>query len=69
MFKYIILISLSSALLSAHSGRTDSNGGHRCTATGTYHYHFDPIPEQQASQNVETELNRQDEVLPLVKKS
>lgn len=22
-----------------YSGRTDSNGGHNCTKTGTYHYH------------------------------
>lgn len=35
------LIALSVVFLTSldHSGRTDSNGGHNCTKTGTYHYH------------------------------
>ncbi len=32
----VLLICVSSA---AHSGRTDSNGGHRDSSTGEYHYH------------------------------
>ena len=31
-----LLICVSSA---AHAGRTDSNGGHRDSSTGEYHYH------------------------------
>ena len=35
-----LLLSLSmSATVYAHSGRTDSNGGHYDSSTGRYHYH------------------------------
>lgn len=34
----LIVTSLATPV-SAHSGRTDSNGGHRVSATGEYHYH------------------------------
>ena len=36
LLAFILTLGLCS---SAHSGRTDSNGGHRETATGDYHYH------------------------------
>lgn len=37
---FILLITLfSTPIVSAHSGRTDSNGGHYDTSTGEYHYH------------------------------
>ena len=36
IFNLIILIS---SICIAHSGRTDSNGGHYDTSTGEYHYH------------------------------
>ena len=51
-FKFIILslicITLFSLFISAfaHSGGTDSNGGHYESATGTYHYHHGK-PEHQ----------------------
>ena len=35
----LLLISFCGVLASAHSGRTDSNGGHTNSATGEYHYH------------------------------
>src|SRR3972149_9915886 len=38
----IILLLLSSTPTYAHSGRTDSSGGHNCyvgACAGTYHYH------------------------------
>lgn len=38
MFKILLLI-LASVFLSAHSGRTDSDGGHYNRTTGEYHYH------------------------------
>jgi|LXNH01.1.fsa_nt_gb hypothetical protein len=68
MIKYLLLLILTSVLLSAHSGRTDANGGHWETATGTYHYHADPIPHQQANKDLEIKLKRQNDALPLVKK-
>ena len=33
------ILLLVSGLAVAHSGRTDSSGGHKNTKTGTYHYH------------------------------
>ena len=37
---FILLIALLSTLIvSAHSGRTDSNGGHYDEEAGEYHYH------------------------------
>ena len=36
----IIFISISNISI-AHSGRTDSNGGHYDSSTGEYHYHND----------------------------
>lgn len=35
---FVFLISLS-AIVFAHSGRTDANGGHYNRKTGEYHYH------------------------------
>ena len=35
----ILIISLLSVVVSAHSGKTDSNGGHYDKSTGEYHYH------------------------------
>ena len=37
IFTLLFLLTLSFA--SAHSGRTDSKGGHRNRSTGQYHYH------------------------------
>lgn len=40
--RIIIILMFSLAIIApsfAHSGRTDSNGGHYVTATGEYHYH------------------------------
>ena len=43
MFKRLILVlvlcALSVCSVSAHPGRTDSDGGHRDHSTGEYHYH------------------------------
>ena len=37
---FLLLLSLSFiGLAFAHSGRTDSSGGHNNRSTGTYHYH------------------------------
>ncbi|MEE1046971.1 MAG: YHYH domain-containing protein [Clostridia bacterium] len=35
----VLCILLSAIIVSAHSGRTDSNGGHYNRSTGEYHYH------------------------------
>ena len=35
----LLLISLVTIMAFAHSGRTDSNGGHYDHSTGEYHYH------------------------------
>ena len=35
----LLCISLSIIVVSAHSGRTDSSGGHYNHSTGEYHYH------------------------------
>lgn len=35
----ILLILVFSTSVFAHSGRTDTNGGHNKTSDGTYHYH------------------------------
>ncbi len=34
-----MVVSMNSSLVFAHSGRTDSNGGHYNRSTGVYHYH------------------------------
>jgi hypothetical protein len=40
IFKSLRLLILIQAMqLSAHSGRTDSNGGHNDNISGGYHYH------------------------------
>lgn len=43
IFRFLVISFLTLFLLlnvaSAHSGRTDSNGGHTVSATGEYHYH------------------------------
>ena len=43
LFRFLVISFLTLFLLlnvaSAHSGRTDSNGGHTVSATGEYHYH------------------------------
>jgi hypothetical protein len=33
--------------LHAHSGRTDSRGGHNVTADGSYHYHSSPAKKEE----------------------
>lgn len=35
----LLMLMLTVISLSAHSGRTDSNGGHYNHKTGEYHYH------------------------------
>lgn len=35
----VLCLFLCLASVSAHSGRTDANGGHRDSSTGEYHYH------------------------------
>lgn len=35
----VLLISIFTIAISAHSGRTDANGGHYDSSTGKYHYH------------------------------
>lgn len=35
---FVFILATSSALY-AHSGRTDSNGGHHDNSDGSYHYH------------------------------
>ena len=40
----LIIICCSSSLVLAHSGRTDTNGGHFNRDTGDYHYHHG-LPE------------------------
>lgn len=35
----IILFTVTFIIIDAHSGGTDSKGGHRDSSTGTYHYH------------------------------
>ena len=48
---FIIFISLFSITSYAHSGRTDSNGGHYNRSTGEYHYHnggyTEPVEEEE----------------------
>ncbi len=42
LFTLLALIILTPISVSAHSGRTDSSGGHNCrvgACAGTYHYH------------------------------
>ncbi len=35
----ILITTLASSTVSAHSGKTDANGGHTDSSTGEYHYH------------------------------
>lgn len=42
MKKLFILLIIFCSLLYSHPGRLDSNGGHRDSRTGTYHYHRKP---------------------------
>ena len=47
----VVLIALITTVASAHSGRTDSSGGHYNRSTGEYHYHnggYDYQPPQQS---------------------
>ena len=39
VFAIILICTILCAQAYAHSGRTDSNGGHMNHATGEYHYH------------------------------
>jgi len=57
----VTLIATAALSLSAHSGRTDSNGGHRCTKTGTYHYHAFPESGTDALRN-KSEANTSSQV-------
>jgi hypothetical protein len=44
---FIIVFVMTTALtLYAHSGRTDSSGGHYNRSTGEYHYHHGMGPHQ-----------------------
>ncbi len=52
------LLCLGSA--SAHSGRTDANGGHHVTATGEYHYHHGYPAHQHPGGVCPYTTNRQD---------
>lgn len=52
----LLLLFLTSSPVNAHSGRTDSSGGHNCNVgacAGTYHYHNSgytaPVPSSQVS--------------------
>ena len=55
-----LLSIILSANLSAHSGRTDANGGHTDKSTGLYHYHnkgkakTSPVKAKTSSAKVET---------------
>jgi hypothetical protein len=39
IFLAVVLCCVIAFQASAHSGRTDKNGGHWDNSTGTYHYH------------------------------
>ena len=39
LFNFILIMSLLSTTAYAHSGKTDSNGGHYDRDSGEYHYH------------------------------
>ena len=39
IFVMLLCVALLTTVASAHSGRTDSNGGHYDRSTGSYHYH------------------------------
>ncbi len=39
MYKFLAMLFLMTTLSFAHSGRTDSSGGHYNRRTGHYHYH------------------------------
>jgi hypothetical protein len=43
----ILLSNICTITVSAHSGRTDSNGGHYNNSTGEYHYHCGGNPAHQ----------------------
>jgi hypothetical protein len=62
LFSIILtLIATATLSLSAHPGRTDSNGGHWCTKTGTYHYHAFPESDTDALRN-KSEANTSSQV-------
>lgn len=53
LFLLFLALMLSiCTIASAHSGRTDSSGGHNKTSDGTYHYHCDGHPAHQHSNGV-----------------
>lgn len=39
IFVLLLAVTVLSGIAAAHSGRTDSNGGHTDSSTGEYHYH------------------------------
>ena len=41
-----LIFLLLASIVSAHSGRKDSQGGHHQRATGTYHFHDGPLVGQ-----------------------
>lgn len=43
----LLLLSIFTLPSYAHSGRTDSSGGHRNSVTGNYHYHCGGHPEHE----------------------
>ena len=46
IFIAAVIILTASLTLYAHSGRTDSRGGHHKRSTGEYHYHHGMGPHQ-----------------------
>ena len=62
----VMLLILNCMDLYAHSGRTDSNGGHLNRETGTYHYHSGGTSKSRSSSSIGT--NRIIELEQQVKK-
>lgn len=53
LFPLLLALMLSFCTVAyAHSGRTDSSGGHRKTSDGTYHYHCGGHPAHQHTNGV-----------------
>ena len=60
-----VTILILSCEVFAHSGRTDSRGGHWNRTTGTYHYHSYRFNSQINNQNV-TRFSNEDPVFQLI---
>lgn len=63
IFIFIICVSLFSISF-AHSGKTDSNGGHYDRSTGEYHYH-----NGKELRNIELEDNKKNEEYKKIQQS